>query len=107
MLEPTMQATIQPYGGLRSTKFLSGIPTDQTSYICPFCAYTKQPISASHIFKDFYDGTWAIKSLNKQILVIPHQHYAHFFVAPKEIQLAILQHIIDIRHQFLRILNGL
>ena len=48
--------------------------------------------------KDFGDGTYAITSLNHQILIIPAEHYDHFFATPFDIQVIIIKNALAIRN---------
>ena len=96
-----LQAKIIPCGGIRSSKLLSGMPENESSYKeeCPFCAYTKNK-SDSHFLKDFHDQSYAISSLSDQILVIPQEHYAHLFVTPFDMQVVIIKNMLAIRSQY-------
>ncbi|MGZ6254510.1 MAG: HIT family protein [Candidatus Chromulinivorax sp.] len=95
-----LEGKITPYGEKRTTLTLSGIPTDKTNYIqnCPFCVYAKKNQTDKKIAKDFGDGTCAITSLNDQILIIPTEHYDHFFATPFDIQVKIIKNALALRN---------
>lgn len=96
---PTLQAKLTPHGGIRSTKLLSGIPTNEYDYVqkCPFCQYSQKNYTDKQIVKTFNDGTYAVTSMSNQVLVIPEKHYPHIFNAPFEQQRIILKNIMQIR----------
>lgn len=98
---PSLQAKITPYGGARSTKLLSGIPTNESDYVkkCPFCEYSQKNYTDKQIVKTFNDATYAVTSMSNQVLVIPEKHYAHIFNAPFELQMIILKNIMQIRDE--------
>jgi len=98
---PTLQAKLTPYGGTRSTKLLSGIPTNESDYVkkCPFCQYSQKNYTDKQIVKTFNDGTYAVTSMSNQVLVIPDKHYPHLFNAPFEQQRVILKNIMQIRDE--------
>lgn len=99
-VDGSLQGVITPHGGRRIAQELSGMPVDVTDYKqhCAFCYYRNHQSDARFI-KDFGDGTYAVTSLNHQILVIPQEHYAHLFATPEDMQVAILKNMLAIRKQ--------
>ncbi len=95
-----LRAKITPYGGPRASKLLSGMPADVASYRnqCAFCYYQSHQ-SDPHFIKDFCDQSYAVTSLNHQILVIPQEHYPHLFATPLEMQKTIIKNMLAIRSQ--------
>lgn len=98
---PSLQAKLTPHGGIRSTKLLSGIPTNESDYVkkCPFCEYSRKNYTDKKIVKNFNDASYAVTSMSNQVLVIPEKHYPHIFNAPLEMQMIILKNIMQIRDE--------
>lgn len=57
---------------------------------CPFC----EPAA---VYKTFQNQNRAIVSLSQQLLVIPQKHYAHWFEAPLDDQIQLINQAIEVR----------
>ncbi len=96
---PSLKAVLIPRGGPRKEEQLSGMPKNESTYIeeCPFCEYARNNLKDPRILKIFENDSYAVTSLSNQVLVIPEEHYSHWFTIPIEKQMELLQNILEIR----------
>lgn len=89
-----------PCGGRRATKLLSGFSDNKlhSEKNCPFCKHASSSVQHSALMQFDDTRTCAVKSLSNQILVIPVEHYDHFFSTPFDVQVIILKNIFAVRH---------
>lgn len=90
--EPSLKANLFPQGS-RNGGALSGIDENDSNnpQKCLFCT-SNTPLAT------FEDKSYALMSLSNQVLVIPKEHYPHWFTIPLETQVKLIKHILDIRN---------
>lgn len=95
--KPSLAAILIPEGE-RKEGPLSGLPQNISNYVlnCPFCKSSGSKPNPS-LLNTFEDESYALRSLSNQVLVIPKEHYPHWFTIPLETQAQLLRHILQIR----------
>lgn len=93
-----LAASLIPHGAQRLTKLLSGIPQTKKDS-CPFCPEELSK-SKKNLNTAMRASTAAVRSLSGQLLIVPKEHYSHWFEAPVELQADLLEEAIEIRNKY-------
>jgi len=96
---PQQGVILRGIGTRLSTQIqLVGVPDkrEDCQQTCPFCRYVREGNKDERIINVF-DQALAVQSMSGQVLVIPKEHYVHWFETPIDEQLRLLGHAFAIR----------